>query len=58
MLRIQLKQCLLGAQVSNLVKVGYYPILPLAALAFKVVNYLMLYIIYCILGTPVFNHMA
>ena len=59
-LRIEQKQCLLLAQVSNfnLVKVGYYPILSLATVAFKVVHCLLLYIIYCILGTPMFNHMA
>ena len=52
-LGIELKQCLLWAQVSNfnLVKVGYYPLalLPLAAVAFKVVHCLLIYIIYCIL---------
>ena len=48
---IQLKQCLLWEQVSNfnLVKVGYYPLLPLAMLAFKVVYCLLIFIIYCIL---------
>ena len=58
--RIELKQCLLLAQVNNfnLVKVGYYPILPLAVIAFQVVHSLLLYIIYCILSTPMFNHMA
>ena len=41
--RIKLEQCLLWAQVSNfiLVKVGYYPILPLAAIALKVVHCLL-----------------
>ena len=59
-LGIELKQCLLLAQVRNfnLVKFGYYPILPLAVIAFKVVHCLLLYINYCILGTPMFNHMA
>ena len=44
---IQLKQCLLWAEVGNLnlVKVGYYPLLPLAALAFKVVHCLLLSIV-------------
>ena len=44
---IQLKECLLWAQVSNfnLVQVGYYPLLALAVLAFKVVHCLLLYII-------------
>ena len=59
-LGIELKHCLQWPQVSsfNLVKVGYYSLLPLAAVAFKVVHCLLLYINYCILGTPVFNHMA
>ena len=59
-LRIELKQCLLWALVRNfnLVKVGYYPILPLAVIAFKVVHCLLLYIIYCIFGTPMLNDMA
>ena len=50
-LRIELKWCLLLAQVSsfNLVKVGYYPILHLAVIAFKVVYFLLLYFIYCVL---------
>ena len=52
-LGIALKQHLLWAQVSNfnLVKVSYDPLalLPLAAIAFKVVHCLLLYIIYCIL---------
>ena len=50
MFGIQLKQCLLWAQVSsfNLVKVSYYPLLPLAALAFKVVHCLLLYILYIV----------
>ena len=61
--RIELKQCPLWAQVSNfnLVKAGYYPLLPLAVIAFKVVHCPLLYIIYCkycILDTPMFNHMA
>ena len=51
--QIHLKQCLLWAQVSNfnLVKDGYYPLalLPLAAIAFKVVHCLLIYVIYCIL---------
>ena len=44
MFGIQLKQCLLWAHVStfNLVKVGYYPLLPLAVLAFKVFHCLLL----------------
>ena len=49
----ELKQCFLCAQVSNfkLVKVGYYPLalLPLAAIAFKAVHCLLIYIIDCIL---------
>ena len=47
-LGIKLKQCLLWAQLSNfnLVKVGYYPLLPLAAIAFKVVHCLFLYLLY------------
>ena len=47
-LGIEVKQCLLWAQVSNfnLVKVGYYPLLPLAAIAFKVLHCLLLYILY------------
>ena len=59
-LRIELKQHLLWAQISNfnLAKVGYCLILPLAVIAFQVVHCLLLYIIYCILGTPMFNHMA
>ena len=50
-LGIELKQCLLWAQVSNfnLFKVGYYPVLPLAVIAFTVVHCLLLYILYCIL---------
>ena len=52
-LEIELKLCLLWAQVSNfnLVKVGYYPLalLPLAVIAFKVVHCLLIYIMYCIL---------
>ena len=52
-LGIELKQCLLWAQVSNfnLVNVGYYPLalLPLPAIAFKVVHCPLLYVIYCIL---------
>ena len=47
MFGIQLKQCLLWAQVSNfnLVKVGYDPLLPLAMQAFKVVHCLLLSIV-------------
>ena len=48
MLGFELKQCLLWAQVSNfnLVKVGSYPLLPLAVIAFKVVHCLLLYLLY------------
>ena len=50
---IQLKQCLLWAQLSNfnLIKVGYYPLalLALIAIAFKAVHCLLIYIIYCVL---------
>ena len=44
---IQLKQCLLWAQVSKFtfVKVGYYALLPLAALAFKFIHCLLLSIV-------------
>ena len=60
---IQLKQCLPWAQVGNfnLVKVGYYPLLPLAVLAFKVVHCLLLSIvIYYVLYIKFtnINHMA
>ena len=47
-LGIELKQCPLWAQVSNfnLFKVGYYPLLPLAAIVFKVVHCLLLYLLH------------
>ena len=51
MFEIQLKQCLLWAQISNFtfVTVGYYPLLPLAVIAFKVVHCLLIYVSNCVL---------
>ena len=50
-----------GKQFYIFVKVGYYPLLSLAVLAFNfyslsIVVYCQL--LYCLLGTPMFNHMA
>ena len=45
---IQLKQCLLWAQVSNfnLLKVGYYPVLPLAAVYLCLLSIVIYFIVY------------
>ena len=47
-LAIELKQCLLWAQASNfnLVKVGYYHLLPLVVIPYKVVHCLLLYLLH------------
>ena len=56
------KQCLLWAQVSNFtffVKFGYYPLLSLAALTFYLMSIVVYcHLLYCLLGIPMFNHMA